>query len=683
MANTLEIVIKATDKASKEIGSVAKGVQGLCGVASAAMKGIAIAGSAAVTAVGAVGAAIGKLAVDAIPLQGIEAAFEGISGASDEMLDALRRGSLGMVTDRELMRNYNQAAQLVSKTFADQLPDAMKYLAKVSAATGQDMGYMLDSLTKGVGRLSPMILDNLGIQVSLEEATAEAAEMFGVEADALSKTQLQAGMMNVVMRALERNTADMPEIASTAAQRWAALGTTFKNVKDQIGLAFIPVLERGMGAVEMFVNDKLPGILTWFTDKFAPGVGEAIDRAAQFVKNLASGERFNVAIRELLAGVLAPEDIEKIVDVSRWVEGFTNAIKAGDWSKAGGMIWEQIVIGMGKVKISADAFSDMMRKTVAGGLGLQEYVWDEFGNLTKGDTSWNAIGREIMLRIAEGMVKATNALLGIVEDPEVITTMNSVGRGLGNLVGEGLAGLFGLSGSKPQTDTETAISGMMVRVRDNIAQILRNIGREIGWQIAAGIAEGITGTAPEQAVQNAIETTLENADPGPSFLQQLGASYGQWYASLPDWFTGGTGWLEGTAPTQTIGPRPEDAYNFGTRGGGAVPQGYSGPTLQGPAQQMLDSWLYNSMNGPAMTTSIGNMPQAIDLATVPDLVDDWTEAIVVEVQRRRRVAESEARQRADAPVRDVNITINAPSGSGADIEIGVLRGLRAAGVGIR
>ena len=92
------------------------------------------------------GAAFLKLAADAAPLQGIAAAFEGISGSAEGTMAALRAGSMGMVTDVELMRNYNQAAQLVSTTFANQLPDAMGYLSKVAAATGQNMDYMMSSL---------------------------------------------------------------------------------------------------------------------------------------------------------------------------------------------------------------------------------------------------------------------------------------------------------------------------------------------------------------------------------------------------------------------------------------------------------------------------------------------------------------------------------------------------------
>ena len=95
---------------------------------------------------------------------------------------------------------------------------------------------MIDSLVKGVGRMSPAILDNLGIQVSLADATAEAAKMFGVEEKALTKTQQQAGMMNVVLRKLQENTAAMPEVAGSAAQKMATLGVAMTNAKNAVKL---------------------------------------------------------------------------------------------------------------------------------------------------------------------------------------------------------------------------------------------------------------------------------------------------------------------------------------------------------------------------------------------------------------------------------------------------------------
>jgi len=158
------------------------------GRVNGALGGIArVAGVATTAIVGggiAAAGALGSLAAEAAPLEGIQNAFAGITGDAEGMLSALRDGALGMATDADLMESYNSAAQLVGKTFADQLPDAMGYLGQVAAATGEDMGFMLDSLVKGVGRLSPQILDNLGIQVNLTDAVANWAAESGMAATA-------------------------------------------------------------------------------------------------------------------------------------------------------------------------------------------------------------------------------------------------------------------------------------------------------------------------------------------------------------------------------------------------------------------------------------------------------------------------------------------------------------------
>ncbi|MCZ2112802.1 MAG: hypothetical protein LC131_02945, partial [Anaerolineae bacterium] len=163
----VEIVIDLEDNASGPLGKVTSGFKALGGLA---LGGFSMAASG-LTAVG--GAAL-KLASDAAAIPGITSSFEALTGSlaggSSAMLAALQDASGGLISNTDLMKSYNQAASLVGKEFAESLPEAMGYLSKVSAATGESMDYMLDSIVKGVGRLSPMILDNLGIQVNLIEA---------------------------------------------------------------------------------------------------------------------------------------------------------------------------------------------------------------------------------------------------------------------------------------------------------------------------------------------------------------------------------------------------------------------------------------------------------------------------------------------------------------------------------
>ena len=315
MANTLEIVIKATDKASKEISGIGQSVGGLKNIASTAFAGVSVAASAAVAAIAAVGVGMGKLAVDALPLQGIEGAFAGITGDAEAMLAALREGSQGMVTNKDLMMSYNQAAQLVGKQFADQLPSAMQYLSKVSAATGQDMGFMLDSLVKGVGRMSPMILDNLGIQVSLADATDRAAAMFGVEAEELTKAQLQAGMMDVVLDKLKENTASMPDVAGTAAQGWAAFQVTLQNTKDSIGLALVPALQSIMEPLSGLTDKMLPVLVDWFEAKVIPAVEKMAGAFGIFFEGLSNGRGFVASFEDALWKMLPPDMAAQITGI--------------------------------------------------------------------------------------------------------------------------------------------------------------------------------------------------------------------------------------------------------------------------------------------------------------------------------------------------------------------------------
>lgn len=278
---------KAESRTGKILGGMGRNVQTL---GKAALGGVGVVAGATAAA----GGAFLKLAVDAAPIEGIRDSFEGltstIEGGSAAQLAALEQGSAGMIAQRDLMMKFNQAAGLVSKDFATQLPEAMQYLSKVSASTGQDMNFMLDSLVTGVGRLSPMILDNLNIQVSLSEATAKAAEMFGVEESALTKTQQQAGMMAVVLEKLEANTAAMPDVSDSAAAGIARMRAQFQNFKDQAGMALLPVLNSLMGTIGRLTSAILPPLANFLETSIVPALQKGAEFISLFVQGIQSGQ---------------------------------------------------------------------------------------------------------------------------------------------------------------------------------------------------------------------------------------------------------------------------------------------------------------------------------------------------------------------------------------------------------
>jgi len=323
MSTLATLVVKLTADTGKfvdDMGSAEKGVGGfLKGVGSnvrtvgaVALGGLGVVAGAAAAA----GAAIGKLAIDAAPLESVRKAFDGLTksagSSGPEMMAALEKGSSGMIAQRDLMLSYNKASQLVGASFAGQLPDAMKYLSKVSASTGQDMGFMLDSLVTGVGRLSPMILDNLGIQVNITEASEKWAVANGVLVDDMTKAQQQEAMMAMVMEKLAANTAAMPEVTGSAAAGMAQLQATFQNTKDEVGLAFLPTLSTLMGVVAEVGAAALP-ILTGALEILAPIVETVANAFAGLVSGILSGQDPIDALSQALQAILPPEVAQPII----------------------------------------------------------------------------------------------------------------------------------------------------------------------------------------------------------------------------------------------------------------------------------------------------------------------------------------------------------------------------------
>lgn len=338
-AQSIKGELRDVGKSSASVQSVIKDL-GKVGIA-------AFAGAAG--AVTTLGVGLGKLAIDALPIQGVRDAFQGLTGDADAALAKLREGSLGMVKDADLMMSYNQAAQLVSQTFADQLPDAMGYLSKVSASTGQDMGFMIDSLVKGVGRLSPMILDNLGIQVALSDATARAAEMFGVEEDALTKAQIQAGMMDVVLEKLAENTASMPDVAGTAAQSWASLGVTFANIKDGVGMALIPALQAILTPIGQLVQTYGPQLVELFEAHVTP----AIEAVAGALGQMLAGD-----VQGGMEALFGAETATRIMEIVGAIREF--AKQAGAFISEHSEAFKAALIAIGAVLAGAAIASGVM-----------------------------------------------------------------------------------------------------------------------------------------------------------------------------------------------------------------------------------------------------------------------------------------------------------------------------------
>lgn len=97
---------------------------------------------------------------------GVRAAFNRI--ADDKVLEELKRSTAGTVAELELMKRAVQANNLGIPI--QNLASLFQFATKRAQDTGESVDYLVNSIVMGIGRKSPLILDNLGISaVQLKE----------------------------------------------------------------------------------------------------------------------------------------------------------------------------------------------------------------------------------------------------------------------------------------------------------------------------------------------------------------------------------------------------------------------------------------------------------------------------------------------------------------------------------
>ena len=166
-------------------------------------------------------------------------------------LGELRKATRGLVTDLDLMKVAVQAGNFGIPI--QQMGQLLEFAARRAAETGQSVDYLVKSIVTGIGRKSPLILDNLGISaVALKEKFGGAA----LEAQSI------ADVAKAVGEIASAELGKMGEATDTAADKMLRLATSWDNFKARFGEAVAPavtgVLDFISGALEQtFINFQL------------------------------------------------------------------------------------------------------------------------------------------------------------------------------------------------------------------------------------------------------------------------------------------------------------------------------------------------------------------------------------------------------------------------------------------
>lgn len=301
MANTIDLVIRAQNKASSEIQKVQKDLGNLEKAASGtgksldSMVGTLAAGvgiSLGVAGVVQLTRAISDLAIESGKVQQLRASFDGLAvgvgQSSQAMLQAMRQASDGLVSDADLILSANKAMLLGVADTGEELSALLEVARSRGAAMGLTTTQAFNDIVTGLGRESALILDNLGITIDLEGVMQQYAATLGLTAAQLDSAQRKQALLNEVMR----QSAGIAKPIETAATAWERASVAIDNAKVALGEAFGPVVQ------------KLAEGVTFV----ATGMAEAMD-SASVVNLTANVQQLN---RQIEATETSLRDLQEI-----------------------------------------------------------------------------------------------------------------------------------------------------------------------------------------------------------------------------------------------------------------------------------------------------------------------------------------------------------------------------------
>ena len=232
----LTILINAKDEASKTLSGIENTLKKL----EPQFKNISKIGAVGFTALSA---GIGKTVKDAAEMQSVSMSFERLSkdlGASgDDVLAKLNDVSKGTIANKDIMLSVNKAVALGVGENMDDLAKLMEIARVKGSALGLDTTQAFNDMVTGIGRGSPLILDNLGI---ITKGWAEEASALGVAMDAQF-------IMNKIIEDGSVELANMGEVLLTPQERLQQMSKQFKDLSAGIGEVFLPIMQNVLDAV--------------------------------------------------------------------------------------------------------------------------------------------------------------------------------------------------------------------------------------------------------------------------------------------------------------------------------------------------------------------------------------------------------------------------------------------------
>ena len=223
-------------------------------------------------------AAAGMATKAAIEVESTTIAFENLSTSagqvSEDILSALQDASAGTVAANKLMLAANRAMVLGVADNTKEFTVLMEIARDRARAMGLTIEQAFNDIVTGIGRGSPLILDNLGLVINQVEANEDYAFSLGKTAEELTEAEKKQALLNAVLEQGQKTIDKNTQAELTASETIQALKANFADVTAEIGESFLPIVKD----VSEWVINIVNNFQEWRREN--PQLATSIDKVA-------------------------------------------------------------------------------------------------------------------------------------------------------------------------------------------------------------------------------------------------------------------------------------------------------------------------------------------------------------------------------------------------------------------
>lgn len=212
----------------------------------------------------------------------------------DQIVRKVRAASFGTITDLKIMESANKAMMLGVSANAKELADLTQIAIYRGRALGLSAEQAFEQISIGIGRLSPKILDNLGIVVDAESNYERYAETIGKTADELTEYEKREALKNAVLQEGNKLLAATGGLAADNASQFEKLDAQVENITNNFKEGLAPAGGAVITALNgiLFGYKELRDALADHQDDMADTIGSYEDYRAEAIRSASAAGMF-------------------------------------------------------------------------------------------------------------------------------------------------------------------------------------------------------------------------------------------------------------------------------------------------------------------------------------------------------------------------------------------------------